>query len=74
MSPDDGDLIRPETDTEVAEKLGVSQQLVTKVCNRTNGSIITHDRGSVSTGESGTARRRPSGCFKFIPVFDGSQK
>jgi len=41
---DEDNLIRPETDTEVAEKLGVSQQLVSTVCNRTEGSIITHDR------------------------------
>ena len=41
---DDGDLIRPETDSEVAEKLGVSQELVSKVVNRTNHSIIDHER------------------------------
>jgi len=37
-------LVKTETDTEVAEKLGVSQQLVSTVCNRTKGGIITHDR------------------------------
>jgi hypothetical protein len=41
---DDGDLIRPETDTEVAEKLGVSQQLVNEVIKNTTGGIIYHDR------------------------------
>lgn len=41
---DDGDLIRPETDTEVAEKLGVSRELVNKVVNRGNDTIIYHDR------------------------------
>ena len=41
---DDGDLIRPETDTEVAEKLGVSRQLVTRVIRNANGGVIYHDR------------------------------
>jgi ParB-like chromosome segregation protein Spo0J len=41
---DGGDLIRPETDTQVADKLGVSQELVTDVVNRSNGTIIDHDR------------------------------
>ena len=41
---DDGDLIRPETDTDVAEKLGVSQELVSKVVNRSNDTIIDHER------------------------------
>lgn len=41
---DDGDLIRPETDSDVAEKLGVSRQLVSKVVNRANDSIIDHER------------------------------
>jgi|APHM01.1.fsa_nt_gi DNA modification methylase len=41
---DDGALIRPETDTEVAAKLGVSQRLVSGVVKNRNGSIIYHDR------------------------------
>lgn len=41
---DDGDLIRPETDTEVAEKLGVDQSLVSRVVNNMNAHIIYHDR------------------------------
>ena len=41
---DDGDLIRPETDGEVAEKLGVSRRLVSKVVNRGNDAIIDHER------------------------------
>lgn len=32
------------TDSEVAEKLGVSRRLVSKVVNRGNGAIIDHDR------------------------------
>ena len=44
MSPDEGNLIRPETDTEVANKLGVSRELVNQVIKNTNGSIIYHDR------------------------------
>ena len=46
---DDGDLIRPETDTEVAEKLGVSRRLVSDVCSNGIGSIITHDRVTASS-------------------------
>jgi ParB-like chromosome segregation protein Spo0J len=41
---DDDDLIRPETNTEVAEKLGVSEALVTEVCKKFTSEIITHDR------------------------------
>ncbi|AFH21874.1 hypothetical protein OSG_eHP11_00135 [environmental Halophage eHP-11] len=41
---DDGDLIRPETDSEVAEKLGVDRSLVSRVVNNVNAHIIDHDR------------------------------
>ncbi|UXF50921.1 MAG: DNA methyltransferase [Haloquadratum phage sp.] len=41
---DDGDLIRPETDSDVAEKLGVSRQLVSKVVSNANGGIIYSER------------------------------
>jgi hypothetical protein len=40
----DGDLIRPETDTEVAEKLGVSRPVVNRVVNNVDVNIIYHDR------------------------------
>lgn len=39
-----GALVRHETDSEVADKLGVSQQLVSRVVKDTNHSIIYHDR------------------------------
>ena len=39
-----------ETDSEVAEKLGVSQQLVSKVVNRSNDTIIDHDRVKARLG------------------------
>ena len=42
---DDGDLIRPETDTDVAEKLGVSRPVVHRVINNVDANIIYHDRG-----------------------------
>jgi len=35
---------RTETDTEIAEKLGVSRQLVTRVIKNATDSIIYHDR------------------------------
>jgi ParB-like chromosome segregation protein Spo0J len=41
---DDGDLIRTETDSKVAERLGVSRQLVTEVVNSANDGIIYHER------------------------------
>jgi site-specific DNA-methyltransferase (adenine-specific) len=40
---DDGDLIRPETDQEVADKLGVSRRLVSQVINSGTDAIIYHD-------------------------------
>jgi hypothetical protein len=66
---DDGDLIRPETDTEVAEKLGVSQQLVTRVVKDTNGSIIYHDRAKAREyyGENPDASYREVA----VPAADG---
>jgi N6-adenosine-specific RNA methylase IME4 len=39
-----GDLIRTETDTEIAERLGVTRQLVNGVVNNANSCIIYHDR------------------------------
>lgn len=39
-----GELVRHETDSEVADKLGVSRQLVTRVVKNANHSIIYHDR------------------------------
>jgi site-specific DNA-adenine methylase len=41
---DDGALIRPETDSEVAAKLGVSQPLVNGVVKNITSNIIYHDR------------------------------
>ena len=41
---DDGDLIRPETDSDVAEKLGVDRSLVSQVVRNGNSPIIYHDR------------------------------
>ena len=41
---DDGDLIRPETDSDVAEKLGVDRSLVSQVVRNGNNPIIYHDR------------------------------
>jgi ParB-like chromosome segregation protein Spo0J len=41
---DGGDLIRPETDKEVAGKLSVSRPLVTQVSENVNGNIIRHAR------------------------------
>jgi len=41
---DDGDLIRPETDTEVAEKLGVNQSTATRVLKNMQAHIIKHAR------------------------------
>jgi len=41
---DDGDLIRPETDSDVAEKLGVSQPMVHRVVNNIDANIIYNDR------------------------------
>ncbi|PSP87005.1 hypothetical protein BRC87_12280 [Halobacteriales archaeon QS_4_66_20] len=41
---DGGDLIRPETDTDVAEKLGVDWSLVSRVVKNVNAHIIDHER------------------------------
>ena len=40
----EGNLIRPETDTEVAERLGVDQSLVGRVVKNMNAHIIYHER------------------------------
>lgn len=47
VTTDDGDLIRPETDAEVAEKLGVSQPVVSEVIKNIDSNIIYHDRVKV---------------------------
>jgi len=39
-----GRLAGPETDTKVAEKLGVDRSLVSRVCKNIDANIITHDR------------------------------
>jgi len=44
---DDGDLIRPETDSDVAEKLGVNQSTVTRCVNNMREHIIYSDRVQV---------------------------
>jgi len=41
---DDGALIRTETDTEVADRLGVDHSLVSRVIRNWNSPIIYHDR------------------------------
>jgi Iron dependent repressor, N-terminal DNA binding domain. len=41
---DDGDLLRPETDTEIAKKLGVDQSTVTRAVKSMQVRIIYSDR------------------------------
>jgi predicted transcriptional regulator len=59
------------SDREVAEKLGVSQPLVSKVCNRINGNIITHDRVKAraswrfrSSSVSGSVKSRRTSAWR----------
>jgi len=54
---DDGDLIRPETDSGVAEKLGVDRSLVSRVIKNVNAHIIYHDRVKASQHPPRTAGR-----------------
>ena len=53
-----GDLIRPETDTDVAEKLGVSQPVVHRVVNNIDANIIYHER----------MRARLGGCCDCLVI------
>jgi hypothetical protein len=41
---DEGTPIRTEDDTEIADKLGVDQTLVSEVCRNRNSPIIKHER------------------------------
>jgi hypothetical protein len=41
---DDGTPIRTEDDTEIADKLGIDQTLVSEVCRNRNSPIIKHER------------------------------
>ena len=43
-SPAVSEMLLAETDTEVAEKLGVSRPVVHRVCKNIDANIITHDR------------------------------
>jgi len=69
---DDGTLVRTETDSEVAEKLGVSQQLVSEVVKNTTGSIIYHDR--VKARQYYEERLDPSAVPTGTPVRHTSRR